>query len=565
MNATQAVNFSAKIIPIKPLNEELTLCKCYVMAIGKNRNGSNISKAAADNAIPTMFNIPVIGHVYVDEDGNYHMGGHDKKLERDAEGKLVFKQLCVPFGVVPDNNNIRYEEFIDSLGNEATYQVADIILWTGKYPVLKDTIYDENTYFGQSMEINVKKYNKMDDGSNYIDIKEYTYSALCLLGKDDNSKYHVEPCFPDSKVEPYHFSLEDETNFKNTMEEFKRELSECFQAMKLDKGGKDMSIVEAGIVEQKHFEEKVEDQEVLQTEDKQEEIVETPKTSTDEQSVQKETEDDCKSEEEISPDAKEVESEEKDAEEEIVNDPANNANEDVTEEATPEEETIETTEVADSESSEGSEGGEYQNRESFSFQDKYRLLSEAVSAMSVENSDQFALYFLNDFDDDYVYFTEISYIETEVHTKYFRAKYDLSFDKAEIVGAFESVSVRWLTEEEVKLLDDQKKEYAELKMYKEEKIKEEKTAAYDKALAEFFDLAEDEEFIDVVDNKFSYQSVEELKDKCYSIRGKKIVVAPSNKKSNSRIPVESEEFSSNGQKDVYGGLFEKYPPKKWKI
>lgn len=41
-----------KIKPVKPINEQFTLCKCFVMAIGKNVNKTIISKESVDDALP---------------------------------------------------------------------------------------------------------------------------------------------------------------------------------------------------------------------------------------------------------------------------------------------------------------------------------------------------------------------------------------------------------------------------------------------------------------------------------------------------------------------------------
>ena len=57
------------------------------MAIGKNVNKTIISKESVDDALPTLFNIPVVGHLYIDENGEIRLGGHDIILEKDADGK----------------------------------------------------------------------------------------------------------------------------------------------------------------------------------------------------------------------------------------------------------------------------------------------------------------------------------------------------------------------------------------------------------------------------------------------------------------------------------------------
>ena len=223
----ESVKFNAKITPVKPLNDEMTLCKCYVMAVGKNRNYSCISKEAVEDALPTIYNIPVVGHMYVGEDGEYHMGGHDFEVARDENNKLIFKSVCVPYGVVPENNDMHFETIIDSMGNEATYLVSNVVLWTGRYPDLFKAVYDENLYFGQSMEIDIKSSEALKDDGRYVDIKEFAFSALCLLGKSKDKEYHVEPCFPDSRIEPYQFSVDSE--FVKLMEEFKEEMKKCPQ------------------------------------------------------------------------------------------------------------------------------------------------------------------------------------------------------------------------------------------------------------------------------------------------------------------------------------------------
>ena len=177
-----SIGFKTKILPLKPINDEMTLCKCYIMALGKNNNKSNISKDAADDAEPTLFNIPVVGHVYVDDDGVMHMGAHDMKVVKNEDGKYAFKMITVPYGTVPYQDNIHYEEVVEKDGSKATYLVADIILWTARYPELLSTRYSDEVYFNQSMEI---KPLAMEVCDGYTNILKYSYKALCLLGKDD--------------------------------------------------------------------------------------------------------------------------------------------------------------------------------------------------------------------------------------------------------------------------------------------------------------------------------------------------------------------------------------------
>lgn len=189
MSDKMVIGFTGKVVPKKPVNDQMTLCKCYVMAIGKNQNKSNISKEASDDALPSLFNIPVVGHLFVDKNNNCRMGGHDMALEKDDDGNYKFKVLTVPYGVVPQQDNVHYEEVEEDNGTVKTYLVADVILWTGRYPELLDATYSKEIYFAQSMEINPSETSKEE---GYLNVLKYQYSALCLLGKSDNKSENIE-------------------------------------------------------------------------------------------------------------------------------------------------------------------------------------------------------------------------------------------------------------------------------------------------------------------------------------------------------------------------------------
>ncbi len=253
MNENLSITFSGKITPVKPINDQLTLCKCYVMALGKNRNGTEFSKESVDDALPTLFNIPVVGHLMVDSNGNYRMGGHDMTLEKGNDGKYKFKSLTVPYGTVPQQDNICYEEVTEENGDINTYLVADIVLWTGRFPEIMEAIYSDNTYFAQSMEVTPQETE--NDGS-YLRVNKFQYNALCLLGKSDNALFNVKPCFPSSRVEPYEYSSTAEWNdlfaeFKETMKAFEYENNEGGKSKMED----EIKADDATVIEQVSFEE----------------------------------------------------------------------------------------------------------------------------------------------------------------------------------------------------------------------------------------------------------------------------------------------------------------------
>lgn len=441
---------NTKIVPIKPLNDELTLCKCYVMGLGKNNNKLHIGQAAADDAQPTIYNIPVIGNLYQTEDGEYHMGGHDMTLEVSPDGMLRFKSLCVPYGVVPQQDNIHYEDVVEPNGTVRRMVVADIILWTGRYPELLEAAYDENTYFSQSMEINVLGKQIMDDDKNYTDVTDYTYSALCLLGRSNSPEYNVNPCFPMARVEPYEFSLVDE-NFAKLMSQLKNELTMCF-AGKGEKGvNENETIIEQPVAEQ-------------------------PVVTEDTTSVEPQ-------------------------------EPAAEPAEPVAEpEATPVQEMF-----ADN---------QHQEPEVALFMSTYRERCEAISEAMPRSED--VCYWVCDFDDNFAYVERT--VRFEDHCDYSKGRMAYTYDEdthtATVTGDFEEMFIKWLTADEIKALDNLRDEHAALSAYKAEREVADHRNAIDRAVTEFEDLSGNEMYDAIFSNRYSYQTVEELQNACYIVRGK---------------------------------------------
>lgn len=240
-----SLKFKAKVTPIEKINDEFTLCKCYVQGVGKNRNFSYMSKENIQRCLPTLSYAPVVGHLIdkLDEDGNptgeKYMGGHDYYIDDDWN----LKSACVPYGVVKaDSFDFEtVKEYEDEI--ETEYLTAEVVLWTGRYPELMEAIYSDDFYFNESMEINVSEFRPYEEDSNYTELTDFTYSALCLLGKADDktSPEHTEPCFVESKVIPVQYSLEKE-EFSKVMGELKNELAFYFNKDNTD--GKEDEVVE---------------------------------------------------------------------------------------------------------------------------------------------------------------------------------------------------------------------------------------------------------------------------------------------------------------------------------
>lgn len=201
-------NFNSKVYSIEKINPFFSKVKIYVMYDGLNRKGSYLSRKAINEAIPTIYNLPIVGEYLVDE---RNFGGHGASLVKNAQGERELVLSTRPYGTIPESAQVYWELVTEEDGIEREYLVIDgAYLWTGRYPELH-TILDEG-YYGQSMEIEiVNSKQSFVDGQDVLNIQEFIFTGFCLLGIDKDSDMfgHVEPAFESGKVVTY--SLDKET------------------------------------------------------------------------------------------------------------------------------------------------------------------------------------------------------------------------------------------------------------------------------------------------------------------------------------------------------------------
>jgi hypothetical protein len=332
------------------------------------------------------------------------------------------------------------------------------------------------------MEINVLEHKPLDEDKNYTNICNYTYSALCLLGKSDNPDHHTEPCFPMSRVDPYEFALDDK--FTELMSQLRDELATCFE--KSGKGGENMDETTNVVTEQ----------------------VDSAESSAENIDLNEETS------VELNGDSTPSE-----------NDAA----------------------VIDENSAEDSND---EQLFSSTYREKHEAVIQALPHTCERNENGNLIhtvdYYLCDLDDAYAYVERYEWTRDDNDSCcHVECKGRLSYaysdvDKtAAITGEFEEMIVKWLTKEEASKIENMRSQYEELVEYKSNREKEDRNAEFDVAISEFTDcLSGNEEFDEVYKNRYSYDTIEALKDACYLIKGKFSIAIPQKKNANEpSVPV----------------------------
>ena len=190
-----SLDFEMTINDIVDLNKSFSIGKCLIAYAGVNRNDKIISKETFTEALPSLKNIPIVGH-YIEEINDF--GGHDMRLKKNDDGTLSIVNDTVPFGVIPESAQQWWEtQIID--GKEKECLFTDILLWKRQngYKKIKDT-----GIIHESMEINVSDYSI--DKDKKLTVNKFEFEALCLLGEN------VEPCFENASVQVYSQELKEQ-------------------------------------------------------------------------------------------------------------------------------------------------------------------------------------------------------------------------------------------------------------------------------------------------------------------------------------------------------------------
>lgn len=216
MGKTMSLYFDAMgstITNIREVNHSFATASLKVMYTGKNRNTSNLEHDVVVDALPTLYNVPIVCNY---DPENREIGGHDLEVFKDADGNLRVRNKTVPCGVVTDHTKFSFVTEKDEKGVEHEYLVADgVVLWK-RQDVYEYIVNDLNGVIAHSMEIDVTSGDENEE-TGYYDVKSFEFTALCLLGEGHT------PCFEGSQLQVY-----SDKTIKSEISEMMEELKECY-------------------------------------------------------------------------------------------------------------------------------------------------------------------------------------------------------------------------------------------------------------------------------------------------------------------------------------------------
>ena len=209
------ITYSSSIEKLCEVNSSFDAGILKVAYVGRNRNGSSISKEAFERSMSTIYNCPIVCNYNRERD---EIGSHDVEVvSKDGEVKIV--NITHPVGVIPESAKYWWECFEDD-GGMHEYLCIEALIWKRQeaYEKIKNNVITD-----ESMEIRVKS-GHMEDGIYVID--SFEFLAFCLLEA-------AEPCYESAGLVMFGMDTFKE-KYAEMMEEFKENFKKVNTSVEVD-------------------------------------------------------------------------------------------------------------------------------------------------------------------------------------------------------------------------------------------------------------------------------------------------------------------------------------------
>jgi hypothetical protein len=182
-----------------------------ILHLGRNYNGSVFKKDIVENAFPSLANIPILGFIESNKDGDDDFSDHRTELIKE-NGNMKMRYMGNCYGVIPESfaKDAYFQNELCSDGIEREFLFVKGLLFN-KFDYVLDIFNDENNDKSQSMELD-ENYEGHWENDGFV-FDKFKFAGSCILGKG------VQPAMSDSDI-TMNFST------KSVAEEIENKLNE---------------------------------------------------------------------------------------------------------------------------------------------------------------------------------------------------------------------------------------------------------------------------------------------------------------------------------------------------
>ncbi|MDY7043680.1 hypothetical protein RVS70_05625 [Virgibacillus sp. M23] len=199
------------------LDNRFMRVKIWVAHTGENRNNCYFTKELLESMIPTLVNIPITGLISKQENLDIDFNAHEERLVVE-DNEIKLKYFGHAYGMIPENNNAKFEYRYGEDGVEREYLTVEGLLWNKFDDVEK--IFDRDGGFkSHSMELEPTSVEGYTNDEGLFVFTKAKFEALCILGEG------VTPAMISSTIERFSVSSTIKKEFSEMLKEFNRHFS----------------------------------------------------------------------------------------------------------------------------------------------------------------------------------------------------------------------------------------------------------------------------------------------------------------------------------------------------
>jgi hypothetical protein len=199
------------------LDDRFMKVKIWIAHTGENRNRSIFSREVLESMIPSLANIPILGYIATNEDGEEDFKGHEERLVVE-DNQFKIKYFGRAYGMIPAENNARFEYRYGEDGVEREYLVVDGVIWR-KFPEVEEIFDRDSGYKSQSMELQHSSVKGYTNDEGLFVFTQAKFEGACLLGED------VTPAMVSSTIEKFSVADKIQTDLSEMLKEFNAHFS----------------------------------------------------------------------------------------------------------------------------------------------------------------------------------------------------------------------------------------------------------------------------------------------------------------------------------------------------
>ncbi|MCD3232670.1 hypothetical protein [Clostridium botulinum] len=186
--------------------------KIWLMHLGENFNGSYFSKEVVENAIPSLSNTPILTYIETNSSGEEDFSDH-RTIIVVKNGEQKFKYLGQAIGVIPESNNAQFEMRLCDDGIEREFLTVEGLIWAKWDNPIE--IFENQNIKPQSMEL-ASDYTGEFKEDKLFHFTDFKFFGACALGSD------IEPAMINSTIEAQFSKQSIFEDIQVYMEQFKK-------------------------------------------------------------------------------------------------------------------------------------------------------------------------------------------------------------------------------------------------------------------------------------------------------------------------------------------------------